>query len=255
MSNRFATLVFVIAAVLAASQVGVVQVRRSEALALRRRLGDVQARCTGTEVALQKDLQAARLRSDWLQATLDRRAAEADRLRGELSAAQRALELVQVSASATQSNLDALRGAVDGAPEALRVELAPDADLRQLVARATNASGEPVEILEVSALLWLGSGTQGTGFSSAGAALPAGDSVELFEYDLFGDEPDQVRAGMQPLRAALCFVWHAGGPERMDSYWFEYRTDPGELALLRREGAPLAADVHGCDLEAAIPPW
>jgi hypothetical protein len=256
-SERFAGLVLVVVAVFAAAQLGVVHSQRSEASALRRRLGDVQARCASSELGLKKELQAARVRVDWLQAMLDRRSSESVRIRAELAAARKALELSQISAHGAQAQLDELHGALDGAPGALRVELVPSGDLTRLIATATNASGAPVEVLEVSGLLWLDGRTDGSGYSAQGTELASGDSLELFEYNLFAGEPEGVRSGAQTLRAGLCFVWvpvpDAG--EWLDIYWFEYQADSGELALVRRDGAPLDGALHGCDLQAASPPW
>ena len=247
----------VIAAVFVAAQVGLVRSRRSEASALRQRLGDVQARCASSELGLKKDLQALRVRADWLQATLDRRSGESERLRAELAAARKALELVQLSASDAQSELDDLHGALDGAPGALRVELVPSPDLAQLSARATNASGAPVELLEVSGLLWLGGRADGSGYSAQGTALAAGAELDLFEYGLFGAEPQSVREGSQTLRAALCFVWlpaeDAG--EWLDTWWFEYQAGSGEMLVLRHDGAPLEgarARLRPADLDASL---
>lgn len=253
MSGRFAALVGVIAAVLAAAQIGLVRSRQSEASALRRRLGEVQARCAGSELALKKELQALRVRADWLQTTLDRRGAESERLRADLAAARQALGLLQVSASGSRSD----DGPEDGMPGALRVELVPGAGLAQIVALATNASGAPVEVLEVSGQLWLGGRADGSGYSAQGTELAAGAALELFEYSLFGGEPESVRDGQQSLRAALCFVWAPAEAEGewLDTYWFEYRVDSGEIELVRRDGVPLDPSARGCDLDAATPPW
>ena len=87
------------------------------------------------------------------------------------------------------------------------MELVPSPDLAQLSARAGNASGAPVELLEVSGLLWLGGRADGSGYSAQGTRLAAGAELELFDYGLFGGEPQSVREGSQTLRAALCFVW------------------------------------------------
>ena len=120
----------------------------------------------------------------------------------------------------------------------------------------TNASGEPVEVLEVSGLLWLGGRADGSGYSSRGTELAAGAELELFDYSLFAGEPRSVRAGQQALRAAICFVWlpaeDAG--EWLDTWWFEYQAGSGEMSVVRRDGALLGA-ARGCDLQAATPPW
>lgn len=257
MSGRFAGLVLIVVAVFAAAQLGIVRSQRSEASALRRRLGDVQARCASSELGLKKELQAARVRSEWLQAMLDRRSRESARIRAELAAARKALGLLQLSADDAQSQRGELHGALDAVPGALRVELVPNPDLTQLVALATNASGAPVEVLEVSGLLWLDGRTDGSGYSSQGTQLAAGDALELFEYSLFAGEPQGVRSGAQTLRAGLCLVWlpAPGAGEWLDTYWFEYRADPGEFALVRRDGIPLEGSAHGCDLQTAVPPW
>jgi len=256
-SRRFALLVASIAAVFVAAQVGLVRSRRSEAGELRQRLGDVQARCASSELGLKKELQSLRMRADWLQAALDRRGVESQRLRGELEAARKALELVQRSAGAGEAARTELHGALDGSTAALRVELLPSPDLSRISAQLSNASGAPVEVLEVSGLLWLGGRADDSGYSSQGTELAAGADLELFEYSLFGSEPQSVRDGEQPLRAALCFVWLPAedGPEWLDTWWFEYRADSGEMAMVRRDGAPLEASARGCDLQAATPPW
>jgi hypothetical protein len=257
MPDRLAALVMIAVAILAAAQIGLVSSRRHEASALRRRLGDVQARCENTELGLKKELQAARVRLEWLQTSLDRRSGEAERMRAELAAARQALDLLQVSATGTQSKLDDLQGALDGAPGALRVDLVPSADLTRLAARATNASGAPVEVLEVAGLLWLGGRSDGSGYSAQGSELAAGSELELFEYSLFADEPERVRSGAESLRVALCFVWLPSpeASEWLDTYWFEYRADSEEIELVRRDGTPLADQGRGCDLASAAPPW
>jgi hypothetical protein len=254
-SSRFPLLVASIAAVFVAAQVGLVRSRRSEAGELRRRLGDVQARCASSELGLKKELQSLRMRADWLQAALDRRGVESQRLRGELEASRKALELVQRSTG--DAARAELHGALDGSTAALRVELLPSPDLTRISAQLSNASGAPVEVLEVSGLLWLGGRADDSGYSAQGTELSAGAELELFEYSLFGSEPQSVREGEQPLRAALCFVWLPAedGPEWLDTWWFEYRADSGEMAMVRRDGAPLEGSGRGCDLQAATPPW
>lgn len=257
MSDRLAALVMIVVAVLAAAQVGLVSARRDEAKALRLRLGDVQARCESAELGLKKELQAARLRLEWLQGMLERKGGEAERMRRELASARQALELLQASAGGVQARLDDLHGALDGAPAALRVELVASGDLGQLVALASNASGLPVEVLQVSGLLWLGGRSDGSGYSAQGSELAAGSTTELFRYDLFADEPARVHSGAETLRAALCLVWQPSpeSGEWLDTYWFEYRLESEELELVRRDGAPLADPSRGCDLQAATPPW
>jgi hypothetical protein len=256
-SGRFTALLAIIAAVFVALQVGLVHSRRSEASALRQRLGDVQARCAGSELALRKDLQAQRVRADWLQANLERSSGESERLRSELAAARKALELVELSGGAAPAP-DGLPGAADGAPGALHVELVPSADLAHFAARAANASGAAVEVLEVSGLLWLGGRADGSGYSAQGTRLAAGDELELFDYGLFGGEPQSVREGSETLRAALCFVWLPAedSGEWLGTWWFEYQPESGEMLLVRRDAAPLAVgSTRGCDLQAAAPPW
>jgi hypothetical protein len=257
MSGRFVALVGVIAAVFVASQIGLVRSRQTEASALRRRLGEVQARCAGSELALKKELQALRVRADWLQGALDRRGVESERLRADLAAARKALGLLQVSATGAQSQLDELQDSLEGMPGALRVELVPSGDLAQVVALATNVSGAPVEVLEVSGLLWLGGRADGSGYSAQGTELEAGAALELFEYSLFAGEPESVIDGRQSLRAALCFVWAPSQAEGewLDTYWFEYGMDSGEIELVRRDGVPLDPSARGCDLDSATPPW
>jgi hypothetical protein len=255
-SNRFTILLLFVAAAFAAAQVGVVQARRSEASALRRRLGDVQARCASSELSLKRELDAARVRLDWLQALVDRKGLEAERLRRDLAGARQALELVKLSARGAQSQIDLVHETLDGAPEALRVELVASADLAQLVARATNASGSPVQVLEVSGRLWLGERAEDSGYSAGGSQLAGGDVLDLFEYNLFAGEPERVLAGEETLRAALCLAWEPadGSGEWIHSYWFEYQVETGGLALLRRDGAPGESGAR-CDLEAATTPW
>jgi len=257
MSDRLAALVMIVVAVLAAAQIGLVSARQDEAKALRRRLGDVQARCESAELGLKRELQAASLRLDWLQRALERKGGEAERMRSDLAAARQALELLQASASGVQARLDDLHGALDGTPAALRVELVASGDLRQLVAMASNASGTPLDVLQIAGLLWLDGRSDESGYSAQGSELAAGSTSELFRYDLFADEPQRVRAGLQTLRAALCLVWEPS-PESgpwLDTYWFEYRPDREEFALVRRDGTPLADMTRGCDLQAAATPW
>jgi hypothetical protein len=257
MSGRFALWVAVIAAIFAAAQIGLVRAGHTEAGALRRRLGEVQARCTSSELGLKKELQSLRVRADWLQASLDRRSGESERLRAELAAARKTLELLQLSANGAQSQLDALHHSVDGMPGALHVELVASPDLAQVVARASNASGAALEVLEVSGLLWLGGRADGSGYSAQGTELIAGSERDLFEFSLFGSEPQDVRQGQQTLRAAVCSVWAPAGAtdEWLDTWWFEYQLESRELALVRHDGSPLDPAERGCDLEAAQPPW
>lgn len=257
MSDRLAALVMIVVAVLAAAQVGLVSMRRGEASALRRRLGEAQARCESAELGLKKELAATRVKLEWLQGMLDRRGSEAERMRRELAAARQTLGILQASANGTQARLDDLHGALDGAPGALRVELVASGDLGQLVALASNASGAPLDVLQVSGLLWLGGRSDGSGYSARGSELAAGSTSELFRYDLFADEPERVRSGAETLRAALCLVWQPapGSGEWIDTYWFEYRIESEELELVRRDGAPLLDTSNGCELEAAAPPW
>ena len=255
MSGRFVTLLAIIAAVFVAMQVGLVRSRRSEASELRQRLGDVQARCASSELALRKDLQAQRVRNDWLQANLERSSSESERLRGELAAARQALGLVQLTGGAPEPGDGS--GADGGAPGTLRVELVPSADLAHFSARAGNASGAPIEVLEVSGLLWLSGRADGSGYSAQGTRLAAGDELELFDYGLFGAEPQRVREGLETLRAALCFVWLPAedSGEWLGTWWFEYQPESGEMLLVRRDAAPLASASRGCDLASAAPPW
>jgi hypothetical protein len=257
MSDRWAALGLIAVAVLVAVQVGVIRVRRDEASALRRRLGDVQARCESAELGLKKELAATRVRLDWLQRVLDRKGGEAQRMRRELAAARQALGLLQASASDTQARLDDLHGAIDGASGALRVELVANGDLGQLVAMVSNASSQPVDVLQIAGLMWLGGRSDGSGYSAQGSELAAGSTTELFRYELFADEPELVRSGAESLRVALCLVWQPSpdSAEWLDTYWFEYRQDREELELVRRDGAPLVDLARGCDLESAAPPW
>jgi hypothetical protein len=257
MSDRLAALVMIVVAILAAAQVGLVSARRNEASALRRRLGDVQARCEGAELGYKKELQAAHVRIDWLQSLAERRGGEAQRLRSELDASRKTLALLQVSATGAQTRLDEFHSALDGAPGALRVELVATGDLNRLVAQVTNASGVPVDVLEVSGLLWMGGRSDGSGYSAQGSQLAAGTALELFQYQLFPGEPERVRGGTETLRAALCLVWlpTPESSEWLDTYWFEYRSDSEDLELVRHDGAPVGTSARGCDLQAATPPW
>jgi len=242
--SRWGVGLLAVAALGLSLQVGLVRVSRHDALEAE--LALLRREALRTELRLSHQLRSARAQSQRLRDGLERRAALAAALEGELAG-------VRIEAEALEARAARAADALRQEPPPLDLSLATDAEGGALRALAENAGQGEIYIVDSEARLWIGDREQPLAAGAGDLAVGPGEELDFLEFPLF-----DLAEGAADVRGVLCAVYERSLDGVSTAWareiWFEVRPEVAGAAVVEQYRWSPAPEEAACDLSSASSP-